>query len=158
MVAFAFLLVAFAYLVALPLQVLAIPSEFLLNPPGTAAFNGTKNTTEISQNNITPDCQSKCSTDTLRMLTNCTTGGCMCDDPTNTAITTCLDCLVDTTNSSSKISKPTRDALELEYVNTCKMNGRTITNAKVSGALASFDAKAGVVGTVIVAAILSVVV
>ncbi|KAG7095294.1 hypothetical protein E1B28_006062 [Marasmius oreades] len=163
MVAFAALLVTFAYLVIIPLRVVAIPPEFLLNPPGTAAFLETKNRTDIPADSIPADCQSQCTQDTLKMLTNCTASMCMCTDDTNTKSNACLDCLVTTQDSSKKISQSTRNALEAEYVNTCKLLGIRISNAKNSASRV-FAGKgvaggqAGVVGTVVFAAVLSMVV
>ncbi|KAJ8082735.1 hypothetical protein AAF712_003676 [Marasmius tenuissimus] len=167
MVAFAALLAAFAYLLVIPLQVVAVPPEFLLNPPGSSAMIETKNRTDIPTANIPADCQQQCPEQTLKIISNCTTQNCDCQDARNTDITTCLDCLVATTDGTKKISQSTREALEAEYVNTCAMKGVRITNAKngnpnsASGLFASMgmgNGKAGVVGTVLVAAILSTVV
>ncbi|KAK1222399.1 hypothetical protein PQX77_014732 [Marasmius sp. AFHP31] len=168
MVAFAALLAAFAYLLVIPLQVVAVPPEFLLNPPGTSAMLETKNRTDIPAENIPADCQSQCPGDTaLKTISNCTTSNCVCEDARNTLITTCLDCLVATTDATKRISQSVREAIEAEYVDTCAMRGVRITNAKngnpnsASGLFASMglgNGKAGVVGTVLVAAILSTVV
>ncbi|KAF9269754.1 hypothetical protein L218DRAFT_983557 [Marasmius fiardii PR-910] len=163
MVAFTTLLVAFAYLVVIPLRVIAVPPEFLLQPPGTAAFLDTKNRTEISPANIPTDCQSQCTQNTLLMMTNCTTTMCMCSDDTNTNSNACLDCLVNTQDSSKKISQALRNALEAEYVNTCQFLGIRITNAKNSASrvlagMGMIGGQAGMVGTVVVAAVLSIVV
>ncbi|ESK84552.1 hypothetical protein Moror_6106 [Moniliophthora roreri MCA 2997] len=118
---------------------LAIPAEFILGARDTTANLGSKNLTAIPDSVVGPECSSQCPQSTLTFISNCTTAMCMCNDNTNTQILGCLDCLVQQKNLSQKLS----DAIEAEYVNTCRTfpdPSARITNARAgNGATASLQ-------------------